>query len=72
LPAVGASLAALIAANLLLVPPLGLIGAAVAALIAMTVWSGALWLTTLRVAGVDVSIRARLRPAAPLSIKPAE
>ena len=72
LPAVGASLAALIAANLLLVPPLGLIGAALAALIAMTVWSGALWLTTLRVAGVDVSIRARLRPAAPLSIKPAE
>ncbi len=72
LPAVGASLAALVAANLLLVPPLGLIGAALAALIAMTVWSGALWLTTLRIAGVDVSIRARLRPAPPLSVKPAE
>jgi O-antigen/teichoic acid export membrane protein len=71
LPAVGASLAALVAANLLLVPPLGLIGAALAALIAMTMWSGALWLTTLHVAGVDVSIRARLRQP-PLAIKPAE
>ena len=72
LPAVGASLAALVAANLLLVPPFGLIGASLAALIAMTVWSGALWLTTLRVAGVDVSIRARLRPSPPLAVKPAE
>ena len=72
LPAVGASLATLVAANLLLVPPFGLVGASLAALAAMTVWSGAMWLTTLHVAGVDGSIRARLRPAAPLSIKPAE
>lgn len=72
LPAVAASLAALVGSNLLLVPPFGLIGAAVAALIAMTTWSGALWLTTLRVAGVDVSIRARLRPAPRLAVKPAE
>ncbi|MEO7223693.1 MAG: polysaccharide biosynthesis C-terminal domain-containing protein, partial [Devosia sp.] len=72
LPAVGASLAALVAANLLLVPPLGLVGAALAALIAMTVWSGALWLTTLHVAGVDVSIRARLTAPRSLAIKPAE
>ena len=72
LPAVAASLAALVVANLLLVPPLGLVGASLAALIAMTTWSGALWLTTLRVAGVDVSIRARLRPARRLEVKPAE
>ena len=32
----------------------------------------ALWLTTLRVAGVDVSIRARLRPSPRLTVKPAE
>jgi O-antigen/teichoic acid export membrane protein len=72
LPAVAASLAALVVANLLLVPPFGLVGASVAALIAMTTWSGALWLTTLHVAGVDVSIRARLRPAPRLAVKPAE
>lgn len=72
LPAVGASLAALVAANLWLVPPLGLMGASLAALIAMTVWSGAMWLTTLRIAGVDVSIRARLKATAPLAVKPAE
>lgn len=72
LPAVGASLAALVAANLLLVPPLGLVGASLAALIAMTTWSGAMWLTTLHVAGVDVSIRARLRQPPALAVKPAE
>jgi hypothetical protein len=47
-------------------------GAACAALIAMTVWSSAMWLTTLRVAGVDVSIRARLKPSASMAIKAAE
>jgi O-antigen/teichoic acid export membrane protein len=72
LPAVGAALAVLVAANLWLVPPFGLMGAACAALIAMTVWSGAMWLTTLKVAGVDVSIRARLRPRASLAMKAAE
>jgi O-antigen/teichoic acid export membrane protein len=72
LPAVGASLAALIVANLVLVPPFALIGASIAALVAMTVWSGALWFTALRVAGVDVSLRARLRPSQPLVVEPAE
>lgn len=72
LPAVAASLAALVVANMVLVPPFGLVGAAVAALIAMTVWSAALWFTALRVAGVDVSLRARLRRGTPLAIKPAE
>lgn len=64
LPAVGASMATLVIANLALVPPFGLLGASVAALLAMTVWSAILWYTAWRVAGVDVSIRARLsRPA---------
>ena len=72
LPAVAASLATLVVANLVLVPPFGLVGAALAALIAMTVWSGALWFTALRVVGVDVSIRARLHPTPALSVKPAE
>jgi O-antigen/teichoic acid export membrane protein len=72
LPAVAASLAALAVSNFLLVPPFGLVGAAIAALIAMTTWSGALWLTALRVAGVDVSIRARLRQAPRLEVEPAE
>ena len=72
LPAVGASLAVLVAANLLLVPPFGLVGAALAGLLAMTIWSGAMWLTTLHVAGVDVSIRARLRRRSTLGIEPAE
>jgi O-antigen/teichoic acid export membrane protein len=61
LPAVAASMATLVVANLALVPPFGLLGAAIAALIAMTVWSAALWFTALKIAGVDVSIRARLR-----------
>ena len=72
LPAVGASLVALVVANLLLVPPLGLVGAALAALAAMTIWSGAMWLTTLHVAGVDVSVRARLWRSPPLVVEPAE
>lgn len=63
LPAVGASMLVLVAANLVLVPAFGLTGAALAALIAMVVWSAALWLTALRVSGVDVSLRARLAAA---------
>jgi O-antigen/teichoic acid export membrane protein len=60
LPAVAASMAALVIANLTLVPPLGLLGASIAALIATTVWSAAMWFTALKISGVDVSIRARL------------
>jgi O-antigen/teichoic acid export membrane protein len=62
LPAVAASMATLVVANLALVPSLHVLGAAFAALMAMTVWSAALWFTAVRVAGVDVSIRARLMP----------
>jgi O-antigen/teichoic acid export membrane protein len=72
LPAVGASMATLVVANFALVPHFGLVGAAVAALIAMTVWSAAMWLTTLRVAGVDVSIRARLSADPLMTVKAAE
>jgi O-antigen/teichoic acid export membrane protein len=73
LPAVGGAMAALVAANLTLVPHFGLLGASFAALIAMTVWSAAMWFTALRIAGVDVSIRARLsRPAPQLRVKAAE
>jgi O-antigen/teichoic acid export membrane protein len=71
LPAVAVGLATLVAANLLLVPHFGLMGAAVAALVAITLWSAALWFTALKVAGVDVSIRARLRRPA-LLVAPAK
>jgi O-antigen/teichoic acid export membrane protein len=54
----------LVGANLLLVPAHGLMGAAVAALIAQSVWSAAMWLTARRLAGVDVSIVPRLRTMA--------
>jgi len=53
-------------ANLTLVPPLGLLGASIAALIAMTVWSAAMWFTALKISGVDVSIRARLGRQSPV------
>jgi O-antigen/teichoic acid export membrane protein len=59
LPAVAAAMTTLVVADIALVPSLGLMGAAVAALLGMTVWSGALWFTALKVAGVDVSIRMR-------------
>jgi O-antigen/teichoic acid export membrane protein len=73
LPAVAAAMATLVAANLALVPHLGLLGAALAALVAMTVWSAAMWFTALRISGVDVSIRARLgRPTPSLTVKAAE
>ncbi|MEP7240373.1 MAG: oligosaccharide flippase family protein [Devosia sp.] len=72
LPAVAAAMATLVVANLALVPPFGLLGASVAALLAMTVWSAALWFTALRIAKVDVSIRARLSRPQVLVAKAAE
>ena len=50
----------LIVANLLLVPAFGLLGAALAAVVAQTVWSGALWYTALRRAHIDVSLLPRI------------
>lgn len=61
LPAVGVGLGTLVVANLVLVPMFGLMGAAGSALLAITVWSVALWFTAYKIAGVDVSIMARVR-----------
>jgi O-antigen/teichoic acid export membrane protein len=61
LPAVVAGVVTLVIANFLLVPPLHLLGAAIAAMLSQSVWSIAMWLTALKVAKVDVSIIPRLR-----------
>jgi len=61
LPAIAVGMATLVIANLLLVPAYGLMGAALAAVLAQTVWSGALWFTALKTAKVDVSIVPRIR-----------
>lgn len=61
LPAVGLGLVALVAGNAVLTPTFGLTGAALAALLAITLWSAALWLTARQLAGVDVSVWPRLR-----------
>ncbi|HTJ58618.1 MAG TPA: lipopolysaccharide biosynthesis protein [Devosiaceae bacterium] len=61
LPAIALGVATLVACNLLLVPPFGLMGAALAALASIGIWSAAQWLTVLRVAKVDVSLAAWLR-----------
>jgi len=74
LPAIALGVVALIVGNLVLVPRFGLMGASIAALISITLWSGAQWFTVLRMAKVDVSIRARLlrpRPVAAMA-RPAE
>ena len=63
LPAIGLGIITLIFGNLTLVPHFGLMGAALAALLSITVWSGAMWLTVLKGAKVDVSILARLKRA---------
>ena len=56
LPAIALGLATLVIGNWTLVPSHGLMGAALSALISMTVWSIALWLTALRCTNTDVSI----------------
>jgi O-antigen/teichoic acid export membrane protein len=61
LPAIALGMATLVTANLVLVPRFGLMGAALAAVLAQTVWSAALWFTALKTARVDVSIVPRLR-----------
>lgn len=61
LPSVGLGIATLVAGNLVLVPPYGLMGAAISAFVAITLWSVTLWLTALRQAGLDVSLFARFR-----------
>lgn len=66
LPAIGIGLCCLVAGNWLLVPGFGLMGAACSAVLAITIWSFALWLTAQWTAGVDVSIMQwfRMRRAA--------
>lgn len=61
LPAVALGLLTLVFCNIWLVPAFGLIGAATAATIAMTVWSAAQWLTAWRHTSVDVSVWPKLR-----------
>jgi len=61
LPAVALGVVSLVLFNMALVPMLGLMGAALSALLAITVWSVGLWLTALRTAGIDVSILQRWR-----------
>lgn len=63
LPAVAAGLATLVGTNMVLVPAFGLMGASVAALIAISVWSAALWVVARRITGIDVSIMPRLTGA---------
>jgi O-antigen/teichoic acid export membrane protein len=56
LPAVALGMVTLVIGNWLLVPQLHLIGASLAALIAISAWSLALWGIVLRTAKIDVSI----------------
>lgn len=69
LPAVALGIGMMVAGNWLLAPPFGLMGAAISALIAITVWSVALWAIALRTAKMDVSIlqwfRTRRQAAVP-------
>lgn len=56
LPSVALGVISLALGNLLLAPPFGLYGAALSAVIAISIWSVAMWLTALRLTGVDTSI----------------
>ena len=56
LPAVLLGMGTLFVGNLVWVPAFHLVGAALAAIVAISVWSVALWLIALRTARIDVSI----------------
>jgi O-antigen/teichoic acid export membrane protein len=60
LPAIGIGMTVLVIANFLLVPPFGLLGAAIAAVVAQTIWSAALWFTALKRTGIDVSLMPKI------------
>ena len=66
LPSVGLGIVTLIVLNALLVPHWGLMGAALSAIVAITLWSVGLWYVALRTAKMDVSIMQwfRVRRAA--------
>lgn len=61
LPGVAVGIGTLFVANFVLVPPFGLMGAAVAALLSTLAWSFALWWLVKRHTGMDISIYPRLR-----------
>lgn len=61
LPSIALGIGTLIVGNIVLVPMLGLMGAALAALLSFFVWNFALWLKAYRTAGIDVSIFPRLK-----------
>jgi len=61
LPAVALGIVSLFGLNALLVPNFGLLGAAFAATLSITIWSVALWWTALRTAKIDVSIAQKWR-----------
>lgn len=56
LPAIALGLLTLFGANLVLVPAYGLVGASLSAVLAISIWSLALWLIALHTAQLDVSI----------------
>ncbi len=55
-PAILGGLAVLVVGNLVFVPALGLTGAAISAFIALMAGAAGLWLTALKLTGIDVSI----------------
>jgi len=69
LPFVAAGIGSLVIGNWLLVPAFGLMGAALSAIAAITIWSVSLWWMVLRTAQMDVSIlqwfRSRRAAAVP-------
>jgi len=69
MPAIAAGLMSLLAGNLWLVPSFGVSGAALAALISMSVWSLARWHKARSVSGLDVSLLARFAPAPAALVK---
>ena len=70
LPAVFLGLGSLVLFNYLLVPNYNLIGAAFAALIAITIWSLVQWVIAFRLAKVDISIFASIKSSIFLLLKP--
>jgi O-antigen/teichoic acid export membrane protein len=68
LPSVALGMGTLVLCNWLLVPPFGLMGSAIAALISITVWSLGQWWIALHTTKMDVSILAwfRSRGAVPV------
>jgi O-antigen/teichoic acid export membrane protein len=69
LPSVIIGLFSLVSLNYYLVPSYSLMGAAIAALISIAIWSIAQWFTALKLAKVDISIFAAIKHHLPLILK---